>query len=62
MSTLAIRQGKPVRSKPFTAWPVFDATEEAALLKVLRSVSNETYFEDGALVNHTLVEIRDLEK
>ena len=32
------------------------------VLKVLRNVSNETYFEDGALVNHTFVEIRDLEK
>jgi hypothetical protein len=32
------------------------------VLKTLRSVTNETYLEDGALVNHTLVEVRDLEK
>jgi len=32
------------------------------VLKVLRCVTSEDYFEDGALVNHTLVEIRDIEK
>ncbi len=32
------------------------------VLKVLRNVSNETYLEDGALVNHAFVEIRDVEK
>ncbi len=42
---------------------VVDQVEVAIdLLKVLRNVSNETYFEDGALVNHTLLEIHDLEK
>jgi len=30
------------------------------VLKVLRYVTSEDYFEDGALVNHTLVEIRDI--
>ncbi|MBI2438717.1 MAG: DegT/DnrJ/EryC1/StrS family aminotransferase [Lentisphaerae bacterium] len=37
MSGLAINQGRPVRTAPFASWPVFDAAEEAALLKVLRS-------------------------
>ncbi len=32
------------------------------LLKVLRSVTGESYFEDGALVNHAFIEIRDIEK
>jgi hypothetical protein len=32
------------------------------VLKTLRSVTNETYHEDGALVNHTLLEIHDLGK
>lgn len=29
--------GKPVRSRPFPAWPVFDGAEEGALLQVLHS-------------------------
>ncbi len=37
MENLAINGGRPVREKPFVDWPVFDETEEAALLKVLRS-------------------------
>jgi dTDP-4-amino-4,6-dideoxygalactose transaminase len=37
MSTLAIKGGTPVRTKPFTAWPVWDETDEKALLEVLRS-------------------------
>lgn len=37
MTKLAINGGKPVRAKPFPAWPVFDRTEEKALLKVLQS-------------------------
>jgi len=37
MQTLAIKGGKPVRTKPFSAWPIFDQTEEKALLKVLHS-------------------------
>ncbi len=34
---LAILGGKPVRRRPFSAWPVFGKTEEARLLRVLRS-------------------------
>ncbi|MBS1851078.1 MAG: DegT/DnrJ/EryC1/StrS family aminotransferase [Acidobacteria bacterium] len=37
MSHLAIRGGKPIRSKPFPLWPVFGAEEESELLQVLRS-------------------------
>ncbi len=37
MSKLAINGGKPVRRKPFAAWPVWDRSEEQALLRVLRS-------------------------
>jgi dTDP-4-amino-4,6-dideoxygalactose transaminase len=37
MSKLALKNGTPVRTKPFPAWPVFDQTDEAALIKVLRS-------------------------
>jgi dTDP-4-amino-4,6-dideoxygalactose transaminase len=33
---LAITGGKPVRSKPFTPWPVYTGQEERALLQVLR--------------------------
>jgi hypothetical protein len=32
------------------------------VLKALRTVTNESFLEDGVLVNHTLVEVRDLEK
>jgi hypothetical protein len=32
------------------------------VLKVLRCVTSEDYFEDGALVSHTLVEIRDIKE
>jgi dTDP-4-amino-4,6-dideoxygalactose transaminase len=37
MSTLALKGGTPVRSRPFSAWPFFDQCEEDALLGVLRS-------------------------
>ncbi len=37
MSRLAIFGGLPIRSKPFPSWPVFDESEERALLEVLRS-------------------------
>jgi dTDP-4-amino-4,6-dideoxygalactose transaminase len=37
MSTLAIKGGTPLRTKPFSTWPVWDETDEAALLGVLRS-------------------------
>jgi perosamine synthetase len=33
----ALLGGPPVRTRPFPGWPVFDATEERALLEVLRS-------------------------
>jgi hypothetical protein len=32
------------------------------LLKVLRTITGETYLENGVLVNHTLLEIRDVAK
>lgn len=35
--TLALHGGPPVRTRPFTQWPVFDTVEEARLLKTLRS-------------------------
>lgn len=36
--TLAFLGGKPVRTKPFlSTWPIFDESEEKALLKALRS-------------------------
>ena len=38
MSTnLAINGGKPVRTAPFPAWPVYDRSEEEALLRALHS-------------------------
>lgn len=35
--TLALLGGKPVRTKPFSQWPVFGKTEEQRLLRTLRS-------------------------
>lgn len=35
--TLALLGGKPVRSRPFTRWPVFDRSEETRLVRTLRS-------------------------
>ncbi len=35
--TLALLGGKPVRTRPFTAWPIFGQTEEKRLLRTLRS-------------------------
>ena len=35
--TLALLGGSPVRTRPFPAWPVFDATDEARLVQALRS-------------------------
>ena len=32
------------------------------VLKVLRTVTSERYIEDGVMVGHTLVEIRDIGK
>ncbi len=39
MAKLAITGGKPVRRKPFPAWPVYSKEEARALMKVLRSRS-----------------------
>jgi dTDP-4-amino-4,6-dideoxygalactose transaminase len=35
--TLALLGGKPVRTRPFTSWPIFGETEEKRLLRTLRS-------------------------
>lgn len=35
--TLALFGGKPTRTRPFTAWPIFGKEEEKRLLRVLRS-------------------------
>ena len=40
MEKLAINGGKPVRNKPFPAWPMFDRTEEKALLKIIASITS----------------------
>lgn len=37
MSELALLGGRPVRTTPFSSWPIFDESEEAALLRTLRS-------------------------
>lgn len=37
MGKLAITGGKPVRTKPFTSWPVYTAKDTQALQKVLKS-------------------------
>ena len=37
MSSLAINGGKPVRTRPFASWPIWDEREEHALVEVLRS-------------------------
>ncbi|RLE70172.1 MAG: DegT/DnrJ/EryC1/StrS family aminotransferase, partial [Thermoprotei archaeon] len=37
MAKLAIKGGKPIRTKPFHGWPVYGEEEEKALLEVLRS-------------------------
>ncbi|MBT3344995.1 MAG: DegT/DnrJ/EryC1/StrS family aminotransferase [Gemmatimonadetes bacterium] len=36
-AALAIAGGDPIRTEPFPSWPVFDATEEKAILDVLHS-------------------------
>jgi len=36
-SQLALLGGRPVRTRPFPAWPVFGKAEEARLLRALRS-------------------------
>ena len=37
LTELAINGGRPVRKKPFPAWPIFGKAEEKALVEVLRS-------------------------
>jgi len=37
MSQLSLLGGTPVRTRPFTAWPIFGEVEEARLLRTLRS-------------------------
>lgn len=37
MAKLALKGGNPIRSKPFTAWPIYGKEEEEALLNVLHS-------------------------
>lgn len=37
MSKLALRGGKPVRTAPFTAWPIYDEREARGLQQVLES-------------------------
>jgi dTDP-4-amino-4,6-dideoxygalactose transaminase len=34
---LALFGGAPIRSRPFTSWPIFGRTEEERLLRTLRS-------------------------
>ena len=34
---LALLGGKPIRTRPFTSWPIFGRPEERGLLRVLRS-------------------------
>lgn len=41
--------GKPIRTAAFPAWPIFDETEEKALLEVLRS--KKWFRGDGQVVN-----------
>lgn len=36
-SKLALFGGKPIRTRPFTSWPIFGAAEEKRLLRTLRS-------------------------
>ena len=36
-SQLALLGGRPVRTRPFPAWPVFGRREEAGLIRALRS-------------------------
>ncbi len=52
MSGLAIFGGTPERSRPFPSWPVFDDSEEKALLDVLRS-GNWWRYSHGQAVDTT---------
>ncbi len=48
MSRLAIAGGTPVRAKPFPSWPVFDESEEKAVVEVVRSGNWWRYAWDAA--------------
>jgi dTDP-4-amino-4,6-dideoxygalactose transaminase len=37
MGKLAITGGKPVRTRPFAPWPLYDRKEERAIQQVLKS-------------------------
>ena len=55
MTSLAIFGGTPERSKPFPSWPVFDDSEEKALLEVVRS-GNWWRYSHGQAVEATAPE------
>jgi len=55
VSRLAIFGGTPERSRPFPSWPVFDDSEEEALLDVLRS-GNWWRYSHGQAVDATAAE------
>src|SRR5580765_650413 len=37
LQKLALEGGKPIRSRPFSVWPIFGKAEERGLLRTLRS-------------------------
>ena len=49
--TLALLGGKPVRTRPFTSWPIFGKPEENRLLRTLRLVRSRR---DGRMVHYRL--------
>lgn len=58
---LAIEQG--MKDSPIQAAMVAGQVQIVLdVIKVLRTVTSESYFEDGALVTHSLTEIRDIEE
>jgi len=58
---LAIEQG--MKDSPMQAAMVAGQVQIVLdVIKVLRTVTSESYFEDGALVTHSLTEIRDIEE
>jgi len=58
---LAIEQG--MKDSPMQAAMVASQVRIVLdVIKVLRTVTSESYFEDGALVTHSLTEIRDIEE
>jgi len=58
---LAIEQG--MKDSPMQAAMVAGQVQIVLdVIKVLRTVTSESYFEDGVLVTHSLTEIRDIEE